>query len=343
VSLWKRGKVWWAYFYVDGIRQQFSTGTSSRRQAERIVDKLKEEANTRRHHLVQQDPHLTFKELAALFLAGGGAKRYHLERLKELLPYFADVPVLRIHKGLAAEYRQRRQFGTTVSDATVNRDLSVLRHILYWGVDESLLIANPLSRLRLVRERRINRPVVSVEEEMKLLAHASEHLQWMIVAALDTGMRRGELLHQRREHIDMARRVLFVTKSKTPEGEGREIPLTNRVFEIIRQNPKGEGIVFTYHDRPIENIGKGWTRTVKRSGLRHIRFHDLRHSFNTRLLEAGVLQEVRMALMGHSTGGKVHATYTHVELPLKRDAIAKLEAWVNRQKQQLKEEANDPA
>jgi integrase len=206
---------------------------------------------------------------------------------------------------------------------------------LYWGVDESLLISNPLSRLRLVRERRINRLVVSVEEEMKLLAHAPEHLKQMIIAALDTGMRRGEILHQRREHIDMARQVLFVTKSKTPEGEGREIPLTSRVLEIIRQYPHGDGIVFTYRDRPIENIGKTWTRTVKRSGLRHIRFHDLRHSFNTRLLDAGVMQEVRMALMGHSTGGKVHATYTHVELPIKREAIAKLEAWVNHQKQLL--------
>ena len=333
MSLLRRGKVWWAYFYVDGIRQQFSTGTSNRRQAERIVDKLKEEANTRRHHLVQQDPHMIFSELAAQFIASGGAKRYHMERLKELLPFFADVPVLRIHKGLAAEFRQRRQLAKAVSDATINRDLSVLRHILYWGVDESLLISNPLSRLRLVRERRINRLVVSVEEEIKLLAHAPEHLSRMIIAALDTGMRRGEILHQRREHIDMARQVLFVTKSKTPEGEGREIPLTSRLLEIIRQSPQGEGIIFTYRDRPIENIGKTWTRTVKRSGLRHIRFHDLRHSFNTRLLDAGVMQEVRMALMGHSTGGKVHATYTHVELPIKREAIAKLEAWVNHQKQ----------
>jgi integrase len=333
VSLMRRGKVWWAYFYVDGIRQQFSTGTSNRRQAERIVDKLREEANDRRHQLVKQDPHLTFKELAAQFIASGAAKRYHLERLKELLPYFADVPVLRIHKGLAAEYRQKRQFAKTVSDATINRDLSVMRHILYWGVDESLLITNPLSRLRLVRERRINRLVVSVEEEMKLLAHASAHLQQIIITALDTGMRRGEILHQRREHIDMARQVLFVTKSKTPEGEGREIPLSSRVLAIIRQNQHREGIVFTYRDKPIENIGKSWTRTVKRSGLRHIRFHDLRHSFNTRLLEAGVMQEVRMALMGHSTGGKVHSTYTHVELPIKREAIAKLEAWVNHQKQ----------
>jgi len=318
---------------MDGVRRQFSTGTNNRRQAERVQDKLKEEVNARRHHLVQQDPHLTFGELAARFIGGGSATPYHLERLKELLPYFADIPILRIHKGLVSEYRQRRQFAKAVSDATINRDLSVLRHILYWGVDESLLISNPLVRLRLVRERKINRMVVSVDEEEKLLAHAPEHLQRIIIAALDTGMRRGEILHQRWEHIDLSRKLLSVTRSKTPEGEAREIPLTNRLFEILSYKPQVEGIVFTYRDRAIEYIGNAWERTVKRSGLRHIRFHDLRHSFNTRLLEAGVMQEVRMVLMGHSTGGKVHSTYTHVELPIKREAIVKLEQWMNRQKQ----------
>src|SRR5579864_7102455 len=56
-------------------------------------------------------------------------------------------------------------------------------------------------------------------------------------------------------------------------------------------------------------------------------------------MEAGVLQEVRMALMGHSSGSRVHATYTHIELPVKREAIRKLEQWVNQQRQQQIKEA----
>src|SRR5258706_15200468 len=69
-------------------------------------------------------------------------------------------------------------------------------------------------------------------------------------------------------------------------------------------------------------------------------FDDLRHTFNTRLMEAGVLQEIRMALMGHSAGSKVHATYTHIELPAKREAIRKLEQWVEQQPKQMKENDN---
>ena len=56
-------------------------------------------------------------------------------------------------------------------------------------------------------------------------------------------------------------------------------------------------------------------------------------------MEAQVLQEIRMALMGHSSGSKVHATYTHIELPVKREAIRKLELWVNQQRQQQTKEA----
>ena len=76
---------------------------------------------------------------------------------------------------------------------------------------------------------------------------------------------------------------------------------------------------------------RSWKTALKNANLRHVRFHDLRHTFNTRLMEAGVLQEVRMALMGHSPGSKVHATYTHIELPVKREAIRKLEQWVKDQ------------
>jgi hypothetical protein len=71
-----------------------------------------------------------------------------------------------------------------------------------------------------------------------------------------------------------------------------------------------------------------------------VRFHDLRHTFNTRLMEAGVLQDIRMALMGHSSGSKVHANYTHVELPAKRRAIRELEEWVNQQRSQQEKEGN---
>jgi len=334
VSLWKRGKVWWVYFYIDGIRQQYSTNTGNRKQAQKILDKLKTEANARRHQLIEVDPDMTFGGLAARFIASGIARPHHLYHLKILLPYFSEIPILRLNKAQAEEFRRRRQTNKQLKDATVNRDLSVLRRVLYWALDESLILVNPLARMRMARERRTRRQVLSVEEEERLLAVAPAHLQAMIIAALDTGMRRGEITSQRWEHIDFSRRLLFVTRSKTPQGEDREIPLSQRLCDLLVRTRKEDGIVFTYQGNPVRIIKTTWRSTLRRAGIRHIRFHDLRHTFNTRLMEAGVMQEVRMALMGHSSGQKVHSTYVHVELPVKREAIARLDEWMKHQRAQ---------
>jgi len=339
VSLFKRGNVWWSYIYVDGIRQQFSTGTSNRRQAESIEAKLKEESNKQRFQIVKADPNMNFGELAARFLASSSARPHHYYHLKFLLPYFSEIPVLRLTKPMTEDFRRRRQTerpNRPCKDATVNRDLSALRHILYWAVDEQLIAANPLARLKMVRERQTRRQVLSVGEEQLLLAAAPGHLHAMIVAALDTGMRRGEITSQRWEDVDFSRKLLFVTRSKTPEGESREIPLTARLFDLLNGQRQPEGLVFLYQGEPVRIIKRSWKTALKNASVRHLRFHDLRHTFNTRLMEAGVMQEVRMALMGHSPGNKVHSTYTHVELPIKREAIRKLEAWVAMQMQNTK-------
>ncbi len=338
MSLFKRGDVWWSYFYRDGVRHQYSTGTPNRRQAETIEAKLKEDVNKQRFQIADHDPTMTFGELAERFTASGSVRPHHQYHLKFLLPYFGQIPVLRLTRSMADEFRTlRRATNPAIKDATVNRDLSVLRHILYWGVDEQITSTNPLSRLKMARERRTRRQVLSVAEEQLLLPAAKGHLQTMVLMALDTGMRRGEVTSQRWEDIDLARRLLFVTRSKTPEGESREIPLSDRLVEYLLERCQPKGLVVSYKDQPVRIVKRTWRTAIKNAAIRHVRFHDLRHTFNTRLMEAGVLQEVRMALMGHSSGSKIHATYTHIELPVKREAIRKLEQWMQHQLQTEKE------
>jgi integrase len=338
VSLFKRGSVWWSYFYLDGKRHQASTNSSNRKQAEAIEQKLKAEATAARFQLVEPNRDRQFDELAAKFLVSGAGTAYHIGRLKNLLPYFGDIDVRRITKNLTEDYRRVRHAERKLTEATLNRDIAVLRHILYWSVDERLILANPLQRLKMARERRVRKPVLSLQEEDLILKAAPEHLRRMIIAAVDTGMRRGEITNQLWEHIDLSSRLLYVTRSKTPEGESREIPLTDRLYEILSKDRKVSGLAFTYQESQVKILKTSWRGTLRRAGVRHLRFHDLRHTFNTRMMEAGVLQEVRMALMGHSSGAKVHAIYTHIELPTKREAISRLEAWVNKKRSEMKGE-----
>jgi integrase len=328
MSLWKRGNVYWSFIYMDGIRYSQSTGTGNLRQATLIEQRFREELNLKRHQITQPVPQMTFGALTARFLAEGDPRPWHIDRLKVLLPHWSETPIGRIHKAMATDYRKRRHAAKAVTDTTINRDLEALRHILFWAVDEGLLTTNPLSRMRLTPERRKPRSVLGLDEEQQLLAASAPHLRIIIITAIDTGMRRGELLNQRWEHVDFNRNLLFVSQSKTAGGEGREIPFTNRIYELLLAERKEEGLLFTFKGKPIRVIKTAWKAAARRAGIRYRRFHDLRHTFNTRLMEAGVMQEVRKALMGHSSGEDVNSIYTHVELPAKREAIRKLEAWV---------------
>ncbi len=340
MSLYRRGRTYWTYIWVEGIRHSKSTGTTSRREAEGIERQFREELNRRRHQIREASPDMTFAELTARFLADGSPRPYHLDRLKVLLPYFGESSIGRISKPLVREFRRdRRKEKPYLSETTLNRDIEVLRHLLYWAVDEGILTLNPIARIHLPKQRRKPRPIMSLAEEAKLMAAAAPHLYRIIIAALDTGMRRGELLNQRWEHVDFNRRLLLVTHSKTAGGEAREIPFTTRLAELLSSFKQSEGLVFTFKGSPIHQIKTAWRATIRRAGIRYSRFHDLRHTFNTRLMEAGVVQDVRKALMGHSSGDEVNSLYTHVELPVKREAIRKLEAWVEAERRNLEKES----
>lgn len=344
MALFKRGNVYWSYIWVEGVRHAKSTGTANRRTAERIDQQYKEELNLARLGLVEPKPEMPFSELAARFLADGSPRPYHIDRLKLLLPYWGDIQLGRITKAAAKDYRaHRHQAKSNLSDTTINRDLEALRHMLFWAVDEGILLANSLSRVPMVRERRKPRVMLTVVEEDKLLAAAAPHLRSIIIAALDSGMRRGEILAERWEHVDFTRRILYVSKSKTAAGEGREIPLTERLFADLLARRKPEGNVFTFDNQPISRIKTAWKGALRRAGLRYVRFHDLRHAFNTRLLEAGVQLETRKALMGHSSGEEVNSIYTHIEIGIRREAIQKLESWAAAQRQAAKEKAERDA
>jgi len=332
LGLYKRGDLYWCQFYIKGVRQLHPTGTSNRREAEQIFQQLKRRANARRHRVVIDNHIPTVSELATLFLAKTGNKQYHRERLEFLLPFFGERRADDVTKALAQEYRAKRL--EEVKDATANRDLSVLRRILYWALDEQLIDFNPLARIKMVAEAKHHRRVLSIEDEWKLLHAAPPYLRFASLVAVDTGMRRGEVLGQFKEHLDQARQLLEVTKSKTAAGVGREIPWTRRLRPFLMEI-SGEGHLVTFREEPIRIIKKSWRTAVKKAGIRYLRFHDLRHTFNTRLMEAGVPQDVRKALMGHSDGD-INATYTHVELPMKRQAIHLLDAWWAKQRQILR-------
>jgi len=153
-------------------------------------------------------------------------------------------------------------------------------------------------------------------------------------------MRRGEIFGQRWEDVDLDNRMLHVSRSKTPEGESRIVPLTNRVYDMLLSFRKSSGFVFTYDGNPIKIVKTAWAASLRRSGLRHFRFHDLRHTANTRFMLAGVMQEVRRELVGHSSqhSRDVNDRYTQIGLAELKDAVRKLDIWLEDQELALRAE-----
>jgi integrase len=336
MSLFKRGGTYTSFVYLHGVRHARALHTGNRRLAEQLDRQHKDELIERVFQHDDFNPAMTFAELCVRFFAEADVKPYHAGRARFLLAFFGEQEVGRITRNDAIRYRKQRheQFllgqtkpGRKLTETTVNRDLEVIRRMFFWAVDEGILEHNPLSRVPMVRERRKKQPVMSIEHEEKLLASASEHLRQIAAMALDTGMRRGELLQQLAEDIDFERRLISVTHSKTAGGEHRLIPLTRRLYTMLFPHQYRKGLLFTYDGHSIASLKTGWKAAIRRSGIPHYRFHDLRHSFNSRLVECGVIADVRKELMGHSSGGDIHSLYTHVQLPQLRDAILRLDAW----------------
>jgi integrase len=340
MSLYKRGGVYWSYIWQGGIRYARSTGTGKIRKAQDFDRNHKTELELKKFRPAELNPEMPFGALFSRFLADGEVKLFHVERSKAFLPYFAEKPIGEITKNEIIRYRKERHKQKKLTETTLNRDIEVLRHVLFWAVEERILPANPLARTRLSRARRIKRPILSIQEEEPLLCVAAPHLKPIIICALDTGMRRSEILSQRWEDIDFFRRVLVVTKSKTAEGESRELPLSGRLFELLGAQHSTKGLIFTFGEESIRSVKTAWRTAVRKAGIRPFRFKDLRTTFNSRLIEAGVIKDVRMELMGHSRNEDTNDLYSQIELPLLREAISKLEVWREQKKEEMQKEAN---
>jgi integrase len=330
---------------VDGVRYRHTTGTSNKRLAEKIDRKHEEDLLAQRFQVAEHEfrPTMIFAELATRFLGSGMTKPWHADRIKILILFFGNMEIGHITKKVTERYRLHRHSQRKLTETTINRDLECLRRVFYWAVDEGFLPANPLSRLKLEKPRRKKRPVMSLAEEEKLLHASAPHLRKINIVALYTGMRRGEILAQEGKDIDLERRLITVTHSKTAGGECREIPMTQKIFALLSDGPLPDGLIFTYEGKPIHRIKTAWKAAIRRAQIRSFRFKDLRATFNSRLIEAGVIKDVRKELMGHSRNEDTNDLYSHIELPLLREAIAKLELWAQRQtkREEIEESKKD--
>lgn len=213
------------------------------------------------------------------------------------------------------------------SPATVNREFAFLKHVFTIAVRDGKTDTNPVAKLKMLREPSGRTRYLSDEEEAALLkALPSDEDRQRVTVLLHSGFRRGELLGLRWKDVDFKAGVLTVPKSKN--GDARHVPMTSTVRAILSRRARpldGVTLVFpnTEGTRDLRWAKKTVPVALRAAGIEDFRFHDLRHTFASRLaMESVDLMTIR-DLMGHKTM-TMTLRYSHLSPGHRQNAVERL-------------------
>lgn len=244
-------------------------------------------------------------------------------RLHKLCSYFKDMDLRTITPLMIERFRKSRlKVGNTKS--TCNRYLQLLKRMFNVAIDEGYVEENPARKVKLYSEKDNLKERILIEaEEGKLMETCSETLSPILVVALNTGMRRAEILNLKWSQVDFKARRIRVEKTKS--GKVRFIPMNDVLFnELCRVKSRGGQSPFVFFNpetgKPYLDIKTGFKGACKRAGISNLRFHDLRHTFASHLVEKGVDIETVRDLLGHHSI-TITQRYTHSSDDRKRAAV----------------------
>ena len=244
---------------------------------------------------------------------------------------FADITPMLIEK-----YKKERRETPTIhgrrrANASVNRELAYLSKVFNLAIRDGITMSNPCRGVKRLAEENMRTRYLTIEEEERLLDACvgdRSHLRPIIVLAVNTGLRRGELFSLRWLHIDFSRQVLHVLRSKS--NKARSVPLNRRSLATLRELSNGqpssgpEDRVFG-----VTDVKRSFGTACTLAGITNLHFHDLRHTFGTRLGDSGVDINTIASLMGHSDI-RMAARYTHPTDKNRKGAVESLTAYSSR-------------
>src|SRR5262245_2594862 len=285
MGLVKRGKYWCMRFTYHGRQVRRSTGTTDRRLAEAILGKVRTQLVEGRFFDTLEERTRTFEELIERYLAEHAAKqsepRHYHGYDKNLTTFFRGRTLIEITPKVIAEYKNTR-YAAGLKPASINRELATLKKAFNLAVKEwEWCRENPVSRVSMEREYNKRDRWLSVEEETRLLQACAPWLHDLVLFALHTGMRMGEILELTWCGVDFTRRTVTVLRSKN--GERRTIPVNDTVLSVLKQKSKVRSLrtdlVFCSHAfTPMESghLRRAFRLALGKARIDDFHFHDLR-------------------------------------------------------------------
>jgi len=249
--------------------------------------------------------------------------------INNLLDFFdSSMELQDIDAELIGKYKAHRR--RSRKPKTVNHELACLGAIINMAIDRGRFIGkNPVRSSGLIKIKRNKIVVLQPESEHKLINIASEHFRYIIIAALNTAMRRGEIVNAQEKHLNLKEGFIYIPAYKTMND--RKVPLNKTMLELIPKllDRSKDGYLWTnkyglkYEDE--HSLTTQFSRYAKKINLKDATFHTLRHTAATRMLEGkkdkdghvrrAHLVDVQM-ILGH-TNPKTTMIYLHPEESLK--------------------------
>jgi integrase len=347
---------WWIrYAGLDGRIIRKSTGTSKYSDAETMLYTVKKAVKEGKLPETVQIANHTFEELAEKYKAWVTGRQASAEVkgyvIDALVKRFGPLPLRRFNTSLVEQlqtdlmakgFKEKSKKGMKAGGN--NKVLNILRHMFSKAVEWEMVEAETLKRVRKVKLFREDKRLrfLSIEEAKALVSVCDEHLQPIVITALNTGMRRGEIFHLKWDNVDLQHG--FILLSKTKNGERREIPINDtlretlnglpRRFAEVEKDGKKEKVLvpYVFHDpktlRHYTDLKRSFASALKLVGITDFHFHDLRHTFASQLVMAGVDLVAVKELLGHKDI-KMTLRYAHLAPAHKRKAVKVLDTLLN--------------
>jgi len=358
------GQLYARFVYTDasGKRREKHEKAESKTDARERYDRMKREHFSHGEQILDA-ARMTFRQLAAIYeqrrlipaeyqgerrVAGRRSLETPKGYLRTLVGHFGGKRVRniahsdldkfrreRLKTPIIAKYKEKgkektRERPRTI--ASVNRELEVLRSVLNFAKREGWIIRNPfetgeplISKADEVQRDRI----LTCEEEERLLSVCTgrrSHLRLLLIAALDTGMRRGELFALKWSDVDFENRLISVRATTTKTMRGRIIGLTARLQSELaalwENSAKGaDSLVFGITD----TVKTAFAAACREAGVEGFRLHDARHTAITRMIQGGMPPMEVMKISGH-TQMTTFVRYVNADSNTAQRAAAALDA-----------------
>lgn len=332
-SIWmNRGKVYARITYVDefGRRRDVRRRALSRTHARIIIKQLLQEVEERGEDSLDSS-RLTFQHLVKHYLERYAIPARYIESRK-IAGLRSHKEVQRIVEILVAHFGRKRLRSITHGDilhfralrletrvkfksapsrsrsiATVNRELTVLRRMLTIAHREGWILKHPFlgsdTLISPADEKQRSRVLTRDEEELLLDACDGPRakLKAIIICALDTGMRRGEIFKLCWRDVDFELKQIHIQAMNTKTLSARSVPVSARLLTELAALPQRAPFARVFG--VTDTVKRSWATAKRIAGINDLRFHDLRHTFATRLVQGGLPIAEVSRILGHTSVG----------------------------------------